>query len=84
MVPLDARLPEGPWSVELKLGSGSVEHAAGATVTFPTAPGGTGAVTASAAGAGDGPTPVVAGFAALALAAGYLLFLRIRRRRGRR
>ncbi|MFD8600440.1 peptidase [Kitasatospora sp. NPDC059646] len=80
VVPLDARLPEGPWSVELKLGSGLVDHAAGATVTFPSTPGGAGAVTASAAGSGAGATPAVAGFAALGLAAGYLLFLGFRRR----
>ncbi|MFD7642955.1 peptidase [Kitasatospora sp. NPDC059795] len=84
VVPLDPRLPEGPWTVRLTLRSGLVEHAADATVTFPAAPGGTGpAVTASAAEPGSLPTSVVGGLSAVGLAAGSLLFLRYRRRHRR-
>ncbi|HVB27011.1 MAG TPA: BACON domain-containing carbohydrate-binding protein [Mycobacteriales bacterium] len=38
-VPLDPRLPAGPWLVRLDLRSGLVEHAVTATLTFPTTPG---------------------------------------------
>ncbi|MFD8479287.1 peptidase [Kitasatospora sp. NPDC059673] len=80
VVPLDTRVPEGPWNVELALRSGVVEHSARATVTFPVAPGGTGAVTASAARAGSFPTPLVGGLSVLALAAVGLLLPKFRRR----
>jgi hypothetical protein len=38
-VPLDKRLPDGPWNVRLTLGSGTLEHTATATMTFPDAVG---------------------------------------------
>jgi hypothetical protein len=82
VVPLDARLPDGPWTVQLTLKSGLVEHTARATITFPTAPGSTGAVAASAARQGHFSTPVVAGLSALVLSALCLplsTFLRRRR-----
>jgi hypothetical protein len=34
-VPLDPAVPAGPWRVRIRLGSGAVQRAAGATVTFP-------------------------------------------------
>ncbi|MGX4738493.1 peptidase [Kitasatospora griseola] len=83
VVPLDSRLPDGQWNVELTLRSGLVEHTARAAATFPTTPGGAGAVTASAAQSESYPTPVVAGLSALVLAAGSFLFLRFHRRRRR-
>ncbi|MEW2470595.1 peptidase [Streptomyces sp. NPDC046994] len=82
VVPLDARLPDGPWAVKLTLKSGLVEHTSGATVTFPATPGGAGAVAASAARQGHFSTPVVAGLSAFVLTALCLLpstFLRRRR-----
>ncbi|MFE2106691.1 peptidase [Kitasatospora sp. NPDC059463] len=82
-VPLDPGLPDGPWTVELTLGSGPAEHTTRATVTFPRTPGGAGSVTASA-GAGDLPGPLVVGFSALVLAALCLLLLRHLRRHRRR
>ncbi|MFJ8440002.1 COG1361 family protein [Kitasatospora griseola] len=83
VVPLDSRLPDGPWNVELTLRSGLVEHTARAAATFPTTPGGAGAVTASAAQSESYPTPVAAGLSALVLAAGGFLFLRFHRRQRR-
>ncbi|MFB7472808.1 peptidase [Kitasatospora sp. NPDC056184] len=80
-VPLDAGLPDGPWTVELTLRSGLAEHTARATVTFPRDPGGAGAVEASAAGSGTLPTPVRVGLSALLLAALGVLLHRHRRRR---
>ncbi|MFD8706616.1 peptidase [Kitasatospora sp. NPDC059648] len=80
-VPLDARLP-GPWTAELTLRSGLVEHATRATVTFPTTPGSVGAVAAPAAQQGYFPASAVAGLSALVLAAlGLSLFKFVRRRR---
>jgi hypothetical protein len=38
-VPLDSRLPDGPWTVRLTLASGLVQHTATAVLTFPRAPG---------------------------------------------
>ncbi|MFE6868932.1 peptidase [Kitasatospora sp. NPDC057692] len=81
VVPLDAGLPDGPWTVELTLRSGLAEHTTRATVTFPRDPGGAGAVEASAAGPGSLPPPATAGLAALLLAALGLLLHRRRRRR---
>jgi hypothetical protein len=34
-VPLDQRIPDGPWKVRLTLASGMVEHTVTATLTFP-------------------------------------------------
>ncbi|MFJ5922628.1 peptidase [Kitasatospora sp. NPDC092948] len=84
VVPLDSQLPDGPWSMELTLRSGTVEHTSRATATFPRTSGGTGAVTASAAEQGRFPAPVVAGLSALVAAAGGFLLLGFRRRRRRR
>ncbi|MFG2365073.1 peptidase [Streptomyces mirabilis] len=81
VVPLDARLPDGPWTVKLTLKSGLVEHTTRATITFPTTLGSAGAVAASAAQQGHVPTPVVAGLSALVLTALYLLLSKFPRRR---
>ncbi|MFB7737040.1 peptidase [Streptomyces sp. NPDC056112] len=81
VVPLDARLPDGPWTAALTLKSGLVEHTSRATITFPTTPGSTGAVAASAARQGRFPTPVVAGLSALVLTALCLLLSKSLRRR---
>ncbi|WP_033347350.1 hypothetical protein [Kitasatospora aureofaciens] len=80
VVPLDERLP-GPWTVELTLRSGLVEHTMRATTTFPTTPGSVGEVAASAAQQERFPAPVVAGLSAVALAALCLLLSAFRRRR---
>ncbi|MGW0994820.1 peptidase [Streptomyces sp. NPDC002523] len=82
VVPLDARLPDGPWTAALTLRSGMVEHTERATVTFPTTPGSAGAVAAAAAQQGHFNTPVVAGLSVLVLTALCLplsTFLRRRR-----
>jgi hypothetical protein len=34
-VPLDKRLPRGPWRAHLRLRSGLIQHIAVATITFP-------------------------------------------------
>ncbi|MFD8751892.1 peptidase [Kitasatospora sp. NPDC059577] len=81
VVPLDATLPNGPWTGELALRSGLVEHTTRATITFPSTPGSVGADAASAALQGDFPTSVVAWLSALALAALCLLLSRFLRRR---
>ncbi|CAK7287495.1 peptidase [Streptomyces misionensis] len=82
VVPLDARLPDGPWTAALTLRSGLVEHGTRATVTFPATPGGAGAVAASVVREQGFSTPVVAGFSALVLAAlGLLRSTLLRRRR---
>ncbi|MFE5586990.1 peptidase [Kitasatospora sp. NPDC056531] len=80
VVPLDATLPNGPWTVELTLRSGLVEHTTRATVTFPTTPGSVGAVAATVAQQGDFPTSAVAWLSALALAALCLLLSKFLRR----
>ncbi|MGW3078301.1 COG1470 family protein [Kitasatospora sp. NPDC001132] len=81
VVPLDAQLPDSPSTVELTLRSGLVEHTTRATVTFPTTPGSTGAVVASAAQQVPFPSSVVAGLSALVAALCLLLFKFLRRRR---
>ncbi|MDF3297517.1 peptidase [Streptomyces tropicalis] len=81
VVPLDARLPDGPWTAAFTLKSGLVAHTTRATLTFPATPGSTGAVAASAARQGRFPTPVAAGLSALVLAALCLLPSRFLRRR---
>ncbi|MFF2146454.1 peptidase [Kitasatospora sp. NPDC058190] len=80
VVPLDAPLPNGPWTAELTLRSGLVEHTTRATITFPTTPGSIGAV-AAVAQQGHFPTPAVAGLSALALTALCLLLSKFLRRR---
>ncbi|GGJ27588.1 hypothetical protein [Streptomyces brasiliensis] len=81
VVPLDARLPDGPWTVALTLKSGLVAHTTRATITFPTTPSSAGAVAASAAQQEHFPTPVVAGLSALALTALCLPLSKFLRRR---
>lgn len=81
VVPLDARLPDGPWNADLTLRSGLVEHTTRATVTFPTTPDSAGAAEASAAGPGHFPNPVAAVVSTLVLAGLCLLLPRLRRRR---
>lgn len=81
VVPLDAPLPDGPWTVELTLRSGLVEHTTRATITFPRTPGGVGADAVLAAQQGHFPTPAVAGLSALALTALCLLLPKFLRRR---
>lgn len=82
VVPLDAQLPAGPWTVALTFNSGLVERTTRATITFPAASGGAGTVAAAAVGQGRFPSPVVAGLSVLVLAAVCLplsTFLRRRR-----
>ncbi|MFB7620596.1 peptidase [Kitasatospora sp. NPDC056181] len=81
VVPLNATLPNGPWTGELTLRSGLVEHTTRATITFPSTPGSVGADAAPVALQGDFPTSVVAWLSALALAALCLLLARFLRRR---
>lgn len=81
VIPLDPRLPEGPWSAKVTIASGTLRHSARATITFPTA-----ADTEAA------PVPVDPGLLGdrrLALLAGLvvvgaLVGLLLRRRRRRR
>ncbi|MGW2182824.1 peptidase [Streptomyces sp. NPDC001732] len=81
VVPLDARLPNGPWTVELTLKSGLVERTTRAAITFPTTPGSAGAAAMSAVRQGNFTTPVVAGLSALVLTALCLLLPKFLRRR---
>ncbi|MFF9125010.1 peptidase [Streptomyces sp. NPDC014889] len=81
VVPLDARLPDGPWTAALTLKSGLVERTTRATVTFPTTPGGAGAVAASVAQQGNLPTPVAAGLSVLVLTGLCVLLSKLLRRR---
>ncbi|MEV6008662.1 peptidase [Streptomyces sp. NPDC051976] len=81
VVPLDARLPDGPWSVALTLRSGLVEHTARATVTFPTTSGSAGTVVASAAQQGRFSTLGVTALSALVLTALCLPLAKFLRRR---
>lgn len=39
IVPLDRRLPDGPWTAQLALASGQVQHTVQARLTFPEKPG---------------------------------------------
>ncbi|RAG81982.1 hypothetical protein DN069_30115 [Streptacidiphilus pinicola] len=80
VVPLDARLPDGPWTVELTLKSGLVEHTERATLTFPTFDK-AGAVAASVTGQGHVPILVAAVLSALTLTLSLLLPRFLRRRR---
>ncbi|GAA2990445.1 hypothetical protein GCM10010519_25130 [Streptomyces lactacystinicus] len=81
VVPLDVQLPDGRWNAELTLRSGLVERSTRVTVTFPTAPGSSGAAEASTVQPGYFPTPVVAVLSTLAFAVLGLLLPRFRRRR---
>ncbi|MFI1095930.1 peptidase [Streptomyces sp. NPDC020917] len=81
VVPLDARLPDGPWTAALTLRSGLVERTTRATVTFPTTSGSAGTVAASAAQQGRFSTPVITGLSALVLVALCLPLSRFLRRR---
>jgi hypothetical protein len=81
VIPLDARLPDGPWTVKLTLKSGLVERTGRATITFPTTFGNAGAVAASAARQGHIPTPVVALLSALVLTSLWLPLSKFLRRR---
>ncbi|MGW1069828.1 peptidase [Streptomyces aureus] len=85
VVPLDARVPDGPWKVALSLRSGMVERSTQAKVTFPENPETAGTVVASATGPGRllgrSPTLVAGALAALVLVALGLPVSRFLRRR---
>ncbi|MFD8736040.1 peptidase [Streptomyces sp. NPDC059618] len=85
VVPLDARLPDGPWSVALSLRSGLVERTKRAKVTFPEAPETTGEVVAATTQQGRLPgqvrTLAIAALSVLVLAALCLPVARYFRRR---
>ncbi|MFF3446684.1 peptidase [Streptomyces sp. NPDC002667] len=85
VVPLDARLPDGPWTVALTARSGLVERTARAKVTFPDSPEAAGEVVASVTQQGQllgrFPTLVAVGLSALLLVALCLPVSRFLRRR---
>ncbi|WP_042391241.1 hypothetical protein [Streptacidiphilus melanogenes] len=72
IVPLDARLPDGPWTAELTLQSGLIEHTQRATITFPTPHTAT-TTAASVTGQGHLPILTTALLAALTLTISLLL-----------
>ncbi|MQS16955.1 hypothetical protein F7Q99_33400 [Streptomyces kaniharaensis] len=81
-VPLDRRLPDGPWKVRLTLASGLVERTVTATVTFPAGSRAGASVTPDAADSASMTPGLTAGASAVALLAvcGYGV---ARRRRAR-
>lgn len=52
-VPLDKRLPDGPWTAQLTLASGVVQHTVEARLTFPQRPGVSAPVTPAAVASGS-------------------------------
>jgi hypothetical protein len=78
-VPLDKRLPDGPWTAHLTLSSGLVEHEAKATLTFPTAVGTGPLVKPQSSGSGLPWILGLAGGLILLLLAAVLAYRRLRR-----
>jgi len=81
-VPFDKRLPDGPWTAQLTLASGLIQHSVSATVTFPRRAGS--AVLARVAGSGGILAPllaIVAGLSALLLGLFLVAVRRARRER---
>ncbi len=80
-VPLDTRLPDGPWLARVDLKSGLVARSAQATITFPKAGR---AAPVKAQPVSTGLSPWLIGIAVLGLLLLGLLLWLIARRRGRR
>ena len=81
VIPLDPRLPDGPWSAKVTVASGTLQHSARATVTFPAVPNTEAAPVPVASGlTAEQELAVVAGFVVLAVVVVGLLLLRGRRR----
>ncbi len=77
-VPLDKRLPDGPWTAHLTLTSGLVQHEATATLTFPAE--GTGQLVKPQASGSDLPWILgLAGGLIILLLAAALAYRRLRR-----
>jgi hypothetical protein len=77
-VPLDKRLPDGPWTARLTLSSGLVQHEATATLTFPAA--GTGPLVKPQSTGSDLPWILgLVGGLILLLLIGALVYRRLRR-----
>ncbi len=91
-VPLDKDLPAGPWHARIVLRSGSLERAAEATLTFPSAVGNAAAPVAARPVGNDArsleldlpPWAIAAGAAGTLGLALFFLLLIVRRRRERR
>jgi hypothetical protein len=78
-VPLDKRLPDGPWTARLTLSSGLVQHEATASLTFPTAVG-TGPLVKPQSSSSDLPWILgLVGGLIILLLAGALAYRRLRR-----
>lgn len=82
-VPLDKRLPDGPWTVHLTLVSGVTQHSVTATVTFPSGTGATAPVQPNHSRAWYIPVLEIAAGTILLLLLGVLIYLWIRRRSAR-
>jgi hypothetical protein len=80
-VPFDKRLPDGPWTAQLTLASGLIQHTVSDTVTFPHRAGSAVAVTSGPAGSGGIPAPLFAIVAGLSALLFGLLVLAVRRAR---
>ena len=82
VIPLDPRLPDGPWSAKVTIASGTVQHSARATITFPAVPSTEAPPVPVDPGLlGDRGLALVAGVVVVGALVGLLLWWR-RRRRG--
>ncbi|GAB2575153.1 peptidase [Microlunatus antarcticus] len=82
VIPLDPRLPEGPWSAKVTVASGTDQRSAKATITFPAVANTAAAPVPVAAGLTAGERlALIVGVVVLAVVVGLLLLAR-RRRRG--
>ena len=79
-IPLDKRIPAGPWNARVTLRSGLIEHSVQATVTFPNA--GASAPVRTTSNGSSRPSLAIGGLVILPLAviAGFLVVPRPRRR----
>ncbi|MEZ0095282.1 peptidase [Streptacidiphilus sp. EB129] len=80
-VPVDKNLPDGPWTADLTLASGLVQHAVTDRLTFPHAAGTSGPIKPLPA---DSLTPLLERVAAAAVATSVVLVGSVAYRRGRR
>jgi hypothetical protein len=82
-VPLDKRLPAGPWTAHLTLISGVTQHSVTATITFPSGTGANQPVKPDHSRAWYILVLEIAGPALLLLLVGLLIYLWLRRRKAR-
>lgn len=81
VIPLDPRLPDGPWSAKVTIASGTLQHSAKATITFPAVANTEAPPVPVSSGLGGRSLALVVGIPVVAVAVGLLLLRRRRRRR---